>query len=88
MDRRCGPDSVRRQKTDRRDAGHILKLLVEGRFSRIWVLNSAMRDLRKLWIHRHKLVQIRSRVKNELQHLMMNQGRAQEVQAVERSRKG
>jgi transposase len=65
---------VRRQKTDRRDAGHILKLLVEGRFPRIWVPNSAMRDLRQLLIHRHKLVQIRSRVKNELQHLMMNQG--------------
>ena len=26
---------VRRQKTDRRDAGHLLKLLVEGRFPRI-----------------------------------------------------
>ena len=27
---------VRRQKTDRRDAGHILRLLVEQRFPRIW----------------------------------------------------
>jgi hypothetical protein len=25
-------------------------------------------------MHRHKLVQIRTRVKNELQHLMLNQG--------------
>ena len=39
--RRCGPDSCQlcpvKQKTDRRDAGHILKLLIEGRFPRIWV---------------------------------------------------
>ncbi len=33
-----------------------------------------MRDERQLLIHRHKLVQIRTRVKNGLQHLMMNRG--------------
>jgi transposase len=65
---------VRKQKTDRRDARHILQLLVEGRFPRIWVPNTEMRDHRQLLIHRHKLVQIRTRVKNELQHLMLNQG--------------
>ena len=65
---------VRKQKTDKRDAGHILKLLVEDRFPRIWVPDAAMRDQRQLLIHRHKLVQIRTKVKNELQHLMMNQG--------------
>ncbi len=27
---------VRKQKTDKRDAGHILKLLLEGRFPRLW----------------------------------------------------
>ncbi len=65
---------VRKQKTDRRDAKHILQLLVEGRFPRIWVPTTEMRDHRQLLIHRHKLVQIRTRVKNELQHLMLNQG--------------
>jgi len=65
---------VRRQKTDRRDAGHILKLLREGRFPRLWTPSREQRDLRQLLIHRHKLVQIRSRVKNGLQHLAMNQG--------------
>jgi transposase len=65
---------VRRQKNDRRDAGHILKLLREGRFPRLWVPSAEQRDLRQLLIHRHKLVQIRSRVKNGLQHLAMNQG--------------
>jgi len=65
---------VRRQKTDRRDAAHILKLLVEGRFPRLWVPEREQRDLRQLLIHRHKLVEIRSRVKNGLQHLALNQG--------------
>jgi transposase len=65
---------VRKQKTDKRDAGHILTLLAEGRFPRIWVPDAEIRDLRQLLIHRHKLVQIRTRIKNELQHLMMNQG--------------
>lgn len=65
---------VRQQKTDKRDAAHILKLLVEGRFPRIWMPSSAVRDLRQLLIHRAKLVTMRARVKNELQHLAMNKG--------------
>ncbi len=65
---------VRQQKNDKRDAAHVLKLLLEGRFPRLWVPSSEQRDLRQLLIHRHKLVQIRSRVKNGLQHLAMNQG--------------
>lgn len=65
---------VRRQKTDRRDAGHILRLLVEERFPRIWVPTSEQRDVRQLLLHRHKLVQMRTRVKTELQHLALNQG--------------
>jgi transposase len=65
---------VRRQKTDRRDAGHILRLLVEQRFPRIWVPSSEQRDVRQLLLHRHKLVQMRTRVKTELQHLALNQG--------------
>ena len=65
---------VRKQKTDKRDAAHILKLLIEGRFPRIWAPDREQRDLRQLVLHRHKLVEIRSRVKNELQHLSMNKG--------------
>jgi transposase len=65
---------VRKQKTDRRDAGHILRLLMENRFPRLWVPSAEQRDLRQLLIHRHKLVEIRSRVKNGLQHLAMNRG--------------
>jgi transposase len=65
---------VRKQKTDKRDAAHILKLLVEGRFPRLWTPDREQRDWRQLVLHRHKLVEIRSRVKNELQHLAMNKG--------------
>lgn len=65
---------VRKQKTDKRDAAHILKLLLEDRFPRIWVPNRDERDLRQLLLHRHKLVEMRTRVKNELQHLALNQG--------------
>jgi transposase len=65
---------VRQQKHDRRDAALILKLLMEGRFPRIWVPSGQEKDLRQLLIHRYKLVRIRAQVKNELQHLAMNQG--------------
>jgi transposase len=65
---------VRKQKTDRRDAGHILRLLAEKRFPRIWVPDSEQRDQRQLLLHRHKLVQMRTRIKNELQHLALNRG--------------
>ena len=65
---------VRAQKHDRRDAALILKLLLEGRFPRIWTPSGEEKDLRQLLIHRYKLVCIRAQVKNELQHLAMNQG--------------
>src|SRR5437899_12187667 len=53
---------------------HILKLLVEGRFPRIWMPSAEVRDLRQLLLHRYKLVIMRARVKNELQHLCLNKG--------------
>ncbi len=39
---------VRKQKTDKRDAAHILKLVVEGRFPRLWTPDREQRDLRQL----------------------------------------
>ena len=65
---------VRRQKHDRRDAELILRLLLEKRFPRIWVPSGEEKDLRQLLIHRWKLVRLRVQIKNELQHLAMNQG--------------
>jgi hypothetical protein len=35
----------------------------------LWTPDREQRDLRQLVVHRHKLVEIRSRVKNELQNL-------------------
>ncbi|HKQ85487.1 MAG TPA: IS110 family transposase [Candidatus Acidoferrales bacterium] len=64
----------RRQKTDRRDALHILQLLRDGRFPRLWVPSAEVRDVRQLLRHRQKLVGIRTQVKNQLQHLALNQG--------------
>jgi transposase len=40
----------------------------------LWTPDREQRDLRQLVLHRHKLVEIRSRVKNELQHLSLNKG--------------
>jgi len=65
---------VRKQKTDRRDAELLLRLLLEDRFPRIWVPSAEQRDLRQLLLHRHKLVGMVRQVKNQLQHLALNQG--------------
>jgi transposase len=64
----------RKQKTDRRDAELLMKLLAENRFPRIWVPTPAERDARQLLLHRHKLVRLRTQVKNQLQALALNQG--------------
>lgn len=71
---RISAKQVRQQRTDRRDAAHILDLLVKDDFPRIWTPSKQERDHRQLLIHRYKLVTLRVRVKNELQHLAMNQG--------------
>jgi transposase len=65
---------VRRQKTDVRDAEHILRLLMEDRFPRLWVPTQEERDARQLLLHRHHLVRSRTQVKNQLQALALNQG--------------
>ncbi len=71
---RISAKQVRQQRTDRRDAVHILELLVKDDFPRIWTPSRQERDQRQLLIHRYKLVTLRVRVKNELQHLALNQG--------------
>jgi transposase len=64
----------RKQKHDRRAAALILKLMVENRFPKIWVPTVAERDLRQLLMHRQHLVRMRTRTKNQLQHIALNQG--------------
>ena len=65
---------VRKQKTDRQDAQLILKLLLEDRFPRIWVPSWENRDLRQLLWHRHRMVQTRTRLMNQLQAVALNEG--------------
>jgi transposase len=63
--------TVRKQKTDARDAAHLLQLLVEERFPRIWRPSTAERDLRQLLWHRQKLVWMRNAIGNQLHALAM-----------------
>src|SRR5690348_7521466 len=60
--------ATRKQKTDARDAQHLLELLLNGQFEkkmRIRVPTAEERDLRQLVAHRYRLVQLRTRVKNQ-----------------------
>lgn len=65
---------VRKQKTDSRDAQLLLKLMVEDRFPRVWVPSPENRDLRQLLWHRHRLVQMRTRIMNQLQAVALKEG--------------
>jgi len=65
---------VRKQKTDRQDAQLILRLLIENRFPQIWVPGWENRDLRQLLWHRHRMVQARTRIMNQLQAVALNEG--------------
>ena len=65
---------VRKQKTDRQDAQLILQLMLEDRFPKIWVPSWENRDLRQLLWHRHRMVQARTRIMNQLQAVALNEG--------------
>jgi transposase len=58
-----------------KDAQLLLKLMTEDRFPRIWVPSPENRDARPLLWHQHRLVQMRTRIMNQLLALAMNQGR-------------
>ena len=64
---------VRKTKTDRRDARHLLDLLHHDRFPAVWMPDPATRDLRALVAHRIRLVRMRTMVKNGLQAIALNQ---------------
>jgi transposase len=67
---------TRKQKTDARDAEHLRELLCSGQFEkmRIWMPPAENRDLRQLLWHRQRLVQMRTRVKNQLRSLATSEG--------------
>ena len=65
---------VRKQKTDRQDAQLILRLMMKDDFPQIWVPSWENRDLRQLLWHRHRMVQARTRIMNQLQAVRSTKG--------------
>jgi transposase len=64
----------RKQKTDKRDARHILTLLLEDRFPIVWQPSVENEDTRQLLLHRCRLVRFRARIKNQLDSMAKNEG--------------
>ena len=66
---------VKKKKTDREDARLLLRLMRENNFPQVWIPSPENRDLRQLLWHRHRMVQMRTRIMHQLQALAMNEGR-------------
>jgi transposase len=64
----------RKQKTDKRDARHILSLLLEHRFPVVWQPPVENEELRQLLLHGCAMVRMRSRIKHQLDALAKNEG--------------
>ena len=64
----------RRQKNDRRDAELILDLLVHDEFPRIHRPTAESREILRMLRYRHKLVKMRTIIKNSLQALSIQSG--------------
>ena len=64
----------RRQKNDRRDANLILDLLVKGEFPRVHRLSAESLEIMRHIRYRHKLVKMRTMVKNSLHAISIGGG--------------
>jgi transposase len=64
----------RRQKNDRRDAELILDLLIHDEFPRIHRPTAKSREILRMLRYRHKLIKMRTIIKNSLQALSMQSG--------------
>lgn len=64
----------REQRTDKRDARHILRLLVENRFPAVWQPSVGNEQQRQLLMHRCRLVRMRTRIKNQLDSIAKSEG--------------
>jgi transposase len=51
----------------------MLRLLLEDRFPRVWVPSWKDRNLRQLLWHRHRMVQARTHLMNQLQAVALNE---------------
>jgi len=70
----------RRQKNDRRDAELILDLLIHHEFPRIHRPTPSSREILRMLRYRHKLVRMRTSIKNSLQALALQSGLARQAQ--------
>ena len=66
----------RRQKNDRRDAELMLDLMLKGEFPQVHRTSFESREILRLLRYRHRLVQMRTQVKNSLQALAFSAGSA------------
>jgi len=64
----------REQRTDKRDARHILRLLAENRFPAVWQPPAGNEEQRQLLLHRCRLVRMRTRIKNQLDSIAKSEG--------------
>lgn len=64
----------RRQKNDRRDADHMLDLMLKGDFPRLHTFSNESRLVLRQLRYRHKLVKVRTIAKNSLQAIGINAG--------------
>lgn len=64
----------REQRTDKRDARHILRLLVEKRFPEVWQPPAGNEEQRQLLLHRCRLVRMRTRLNNQLDSIAKSEG--------------
>lgn len=80
--RRC---ARRRQKNDRRDAELILDLLIHDEFPRIHRPTPGSREILRMLRYRHKLVRMRTSIKNSLQSLSIQSGLSRQAQLFTRT---
>ncbi|HEY6247850.1 MAG TPA: IS110 family transposase [Pyrinomonadaceae bacterium] len=64
----------RRQKNDRRDADHMLELMLKGDFPRLHTFSNESRLVLRQLRFRHKLVKVRTIAKNSLHAIGINAG--------------
>jgi transposase len=70
----------RRQKNDRRDAELILDLLIHDEFPRVHRPTPSSREILRMLRYRHKLVKMRTSVKNSLHCLAIQSGLSRQAQ--------
>jgi transposase len=79
---------VKKQKFDREDARLLLRPVRENNFPQIWVPGPENRDLRQLLWHRHRLVQMRTRIMESVAGVGHERRLSVEEETIQRTRTG